>query len=433
MPHEHGSLLARDHAFVGAGTVLDALDALRPEGDVQSVLTKTLELVGALRGASGGAAWIADDDGRLACAATWARDDHVDDGSVLSRRREDAPRYIVRAQRTATELRVAQLDGSMPTAHGALGSRVVRATPIVVHDGVVAVLELDEPSSASRDAAPGLDEAVRCVLTYAGERLLRVQAEERHREGAIELDITRSMLAAEQRTRLDQQAVQLREQRLTDLGALAGGVAHDLRGPLAAMRNAAALLTKRAHPDADPTHELALGVIEKETLRGLAMLDDILDFARTSLPTLAPVSLHALVEEALRVVRPPHSGTFIRNEVEPTLDEVHVEAASFRRALVNLVQNALDATTEGTVTISAAFEGHELVLEVRDEGHGIPPEIQAAIFEPLFTTKKGGTGFGLSASSNIVRRHRGALTVDSALGKGTTMTIRIPRSSARCS
>jgi signal transduction histidine kinase len=111
-----------------------------------------------------------------------------------------------------------------------------------------------------------------------------------------------------------------------------------------------------------------------------------------------------------------------------TLGEVAFHGHTLQRALLNLVQNALDAMAPGgTVTLRGQDTGTHLQIQVRDTGSGIPATQLATIFEPLHTTKPGGTGLGLYIVQEIVAAHAGQVTVESVEGQGTTVTVTLPR------
>jgi signal transduction histidine kinase len=110
---------------------------------------------------------------------------------------------------------------------------------------------------------------------------------------------------------------------------------------------------------------------------------------------------------------------------------VALHAQTFRRAVLNLMQNAVDAMPHGgTLTLRGRRQGTAVQLDVQDTGCGIPPEQQARIFEPLHTTKPGGTGLGLYIVQEVVAAHGGQVTVQSAVGQGTTFTITLPVATA---
>jgi two-component system sensor histidine kinase HydH len=111
----------------------------------------------------------------------------------------------------------------------------------------------------------------------------------------------------------------------------------------------------------------------------------------------------------------------------PARGRARVDAAQLRHALDNVVRNAIEATAEGgRVSVAARCEGTGCVVEIRDTGAGIDPEHLSRIFDLYFTTKPDGTGIGLAVTQQIVTGHGGTIEVDSTLGRGTTMTIRLP-------
>jgi len=110
-----------------------------------------------------------------------------------------------------------------------------------------------------------------------------------------------------------------------------------------------------------------------------------------------------------------------------TLGTLALHPGTFRRALLNLVQNALDAMPQGgLLTLRGQRTATDVRLQVQDTGSGIPPAQLAAIFEPLYTTKPGGTGLGLYIVQEIIAAHGGQVTVESVVGQGTTFTVTLP-------
>jgi two-component system sensor histidine kinase HydH len=120
-------------------------------------------------------------------------------------------------------------------------------------------------------------------------------------------------------------------------------------------------------------------------------------------------------------------GVTLRLEDIAHLGTLVLHPSTFRRALLNLVQNALDAMPQGgTLTLRGQRTTTHVQLQVQDTGNGIPPAQRAAIFEPLYTTKPGGTGLGLYIVQEIVAAHGGQVTVESVVGQGTTFTVTLP-------
>ena len=221
----------------------------------------------------------------------------------------------------------------------------------------------------------------------------------------------------------------IRTEKLAAVGQLAASVGHELRNPLAAVRNATTYISRKlAHaPTEDPRIPQFLDVIEREVGNCTRIISDLLDFARERPPARELCPLHSLVEEVATVV--PTRSDRVRNEVPEHLPAPWVDRAQLRQVLTNLVQNGLEALpsdTEGWVTVRARMDGPTWVLEVEDEGSGMPAETREKVFEPLFTTKTKGTGLGLAIVANLIRSHGGTIAVDSKLDRGTRFTIRLP-------
>jgi len=228
----------------------------------------------------------------------------------------------------------------------------------------------------------------------------------------------------------------VRAEKLAAVGQLSASVGHELRNPLTAMKNANTLLQKRlARPDGSVDGKLApfLHVIDRELSACSAIVSDLLDFSRERPLALEAVHLRDLVEEAIELL-PPHSVP-LQNEIEGTLPRPRLDRDQFRRVLINLLQNSVEAMpgggAKGGVRVTASGGGlSPWHLVVEDSGAGMPKDVVDRIFEPLFTTKAKGTGLGMAIVGNIVRQHRGTIRVDSEPGRGTRVTVEIPALSA---
>ena len=247
----------------------------------------------------------------------------------------------------------------------------------------------------------------------------------------VAFDITESK-RAEEKVREAQDAL-IRNEKLAAIGQLAGAVAHDLRNPLAAIRNAWYFVNRKIsvveHLKTEPRFAQMSGLIDSELLRCGKIIGDLLDFARAREPFRVPCPVDELLQSAVSVVVKPHGATIeVLEEVPAGMPTPYLDSDHFRQLLVNLLQNAVEAVdpVKGRVVARARADGSWLVLEVADNGKGIPPEVRKRLFEPLFTTKTRGTGLGLAISEGVVRRHGGTIICDSAPGKGTTFIVRVP-------
>jgi two-component system CheB/CheR fusion protein len=233
-----------------------------------------------------------------------------------------------------------------------------------------------------------------------------------------------------ERQRLEREAQ--RVQHFALLGRLAAGVSHEIRNPLGAIFLHVDLLEEELRqPSSESETAMAEALAEIKTQ--LARLDDLvqdyLSLVRVAAIQQTPVDLGRLVTELAQEMTPALAGHGITLHLE-ALDQLGMVALhehTFRRALLNLVQNAMEAMPQGgTLTLRGRRQGATVSLDVGDIGVGIPPEQTTQIFEPLHTTKPGGTGLGLYIVQEVVAAHGGQVAVQSVVGQGSTFTITLP-------
>jgi two-component system NtrC family sensor kinase len=233
-------------------------------------------------------------------------------------------------------------------------------------------------------------------------------------------------LAARARHRDREQA---RAKCRTEIGLLAGGLAHEIRNTLNAMHSQIALLRKHLPADAEPARQRT-SLIERAVADLEELVSEFLTFARPAKDELEDVNLPDLIRGVLDFVALDleQARVTVRTEVDAALPPVYADAAKLRRALLNLVINARQAMPEGgTLTVRAwSSERGEILLEVSDTGCGIPPEDRANIFRSFFSTKSGGTGLGLAIVQHTIEDYGGHITFDSVVGRGTTFRIGLP-------
>jgi signal transduction histidine kinase len=217
-------------------------------------------------------------------------------------------------------------------------------------------------------------------------------------------------------------------QRLAALGRLTSGVAHEVKNPLNAMMIHLELVKERL--DA-PTLEVrqSLDVIGGEIRRLDRVVQGFLRFMRPHELLLKVIEVATLLQSAVVLVEAEWQSQGIRFSIEvaPGLPAIEADEELLRQALLNLIQNACQAMPRGGfVTVGARVEGHTLCIEVADEGVGIAPDEVERIFTLYYTSRPDGTGIGLSVVYRIVQMHDGSIDVRSELGRGTTMTVRLP-------
>jgi signal transduction histidine kinase/ActR/RegA family two-component response regulator len=222
-------------------------------------------------------------------------------------------------------------------------------------------------------------------------------------------------------------------EKLSALGELASGVAHDFNNTLSGILGRAQLLMRTDDPE---KMRAGLEVIVKAAEDGAKTVKRIQDFARQRRARdLEPVSVDQLLFDVSEITRPrwrdrgEASGAPILLELRNgSHAAVMGEGSELREVLVNMVFNAVDAMPEGGRLTLASDESDGFVrISVRDTGVGMTPEVRSRIFDPFFTTKgEGGLGLGLAVSYGIVRRHEGSIEVESEVGRGTTFSIKLP-------
>ena len=226
------------------------------------------------------------------------------------------------------------------------------------------------------------------------------------------------------------QARVAQSERLASLGLLAAGVAHEINNPLGAIL-ALTALTLEDIPASDPNHENLVEVV-KQSERCRGIVKGLLDFSRQSKGTMEPLDFNAIVQDTLALIGRQALFFNIRivKDLDPRLPAVTGDRSQFQQVLMNLLINAVQAMEEkGTITIvTRSVREDSVEVVVSDTGHGIPQEQIDRIFDPFFTTKAGGhgTGLGLSIAYGIVTTHRGTISVESEVGKGTRFTVRLP-------
>jgi len=230
-----------------------------------------------------------------------------------------------------------------------------------------------------------------------------------------------------QRIRMEEQMMQ--NEKLTSLGLLAAGVAHEVNTPLAVISNYIQMLSKQM-PAEDPRQK-TIDKIVKQTFRASEIVNNLLNFSRTGAAEFVEVDLNAVLEETLSLVQHPFRTarvTVIRSFGEglPTLLG---SSSKLQQVFLNLFMNARDAMPSGgMLEVRTYAQNGSVEVEVTDTGTGIRAENLHRIFDPFFTTKASGrgTGLGLSVSYGIVKEHGGKMEVRSTPDKGTSFRLEFP-------
>jgi signal transduction histidine kinase len=218
-----------------------------------------------------------------------------------------------------------------------------------------------------------------------------------------------------------------RAERLSALGEIAAGLAHELRNPLAGLRGALDIVSSRLQAG---TPEAEFAQVARTELERLSrLLDDFLAYARPRPPRLEPAGLQPVVDRVLALLGTEAERRRVRLVADGLAEDsrVAIDAEQIAQVLFNVVLNAIQASPEGgRVTISRSAATSHVTLCVDDEGPGIAPEHVPRIFEPFFTTKHRGTGLGLAVSQRIVAAHGGTIELERRVPTGTSVRIRLP-------
>jgi PAS domain S-box-containing protein len=223
----------------------------------------------------------------------------------------------------------------------------------------------------------------------------------------------------------------VRTEKLAAIGELAGGVGHELRNPLGAIKNATYLLNM-TFTEPEPVAKEALEILDKEMAKSEHILSSLLDFGRPRSPIQQMVSINHAAQEALFGVKVPEEVEVVRL-LDKSLPAIVADGHQLGMVFGNIIANAVQAMPEGgkLVIKSEVLSPAWLAVSFADTGVGIPKENLDKLFEPLFTTRGNGVGLGLAVSKTLVEMHGGAIEVKSQVGKGSTFTIKLPTTDAK--
>jgi signal transduction histidine kinase/ActR/RegA family two-component response regulator len=248
-----------------------------------------------------------------------------------------------------------------------------------------------------------------------------------HQQSAMQVLV---FLDRTERRRLQDQLIQ--SEKMSAVGQLVAGVAHDLNNPLASVLGFADFLVES--PEVPANLREPLRVIQQESLRAATIVRNLLSFARKQEHRRHHETILPVLEATLVLLRNQLMAdrVDVHLEIEPRLPEVHVNANQIQQVFVNLIHNASQAIAStgkpGEIRITARLGPQGIVIDVSDNGPGMPEELAARAFEPFFTTKPEGqgTGLGLNICQGIVKEHGGLITLTTAPGAGATFSVELP-------
>lgn len=239
-------------------------------------------------------------------------------------------------------------------------------------------------------------------------------------------DVYSQRLREEERTVAEEKLTQ--SEHLAQIGQLAASLAHEIKNPLAGISGAIQVM--RDQMDGDDPHQAVIREILAQINRLDATVKDLLVYARPRPPEYRPCDLAATTHRVVRVIREAASlrAVPIAVHAEPQVPPVPVDIRQIEQLIMNLVLNAAHACkVGGRVDVYISAVDRTVILEVADQGVGMTADVRERAFEPFFTTKAKGTGLGLPICRKIVEAHKGAITLDSQVGKGTRVRVELPQ------
>jgi signal transduction histidine kinase len=239
-------------------------------------------------------------------------------------------------------------------------------------------------------------------------------------------------LQRRERRRREELAEKLtRQERLSSLGEMAAGLAHEIKNPLGSIKGSAEIISDD-YQEGTKKREL-VDVLSKETDRLNRVVEDFLKFARPRPIEKRPTQANSLVEDAVSQFEVDANAGHIRikKKLDPTLPVAGLDSEKLRQVFLNMLINAANAMPDGgTIVVSTGRIDRggrpHLLVAFEDEGVGIAPEDEKKIFDPFFSRSEKGTGLGLSISHTIVRDHGGNIEVKARRPRGTTISIVLP-------
>ena len=253
-------------------------------------------------------------------------------------------------------------------------------------------------------------------------------AADEQRAKQAELERTAEQLARANRELHESFERLKRADRLAAVGNLSAGLAHEIRNPLAGIEGAAGILEQKGLTEEQRLE--FLGIIRKECGRLNRLLGNLLDFARPAAPQRRTQRVDALLDSAVELIAHGSAGRAIslRTDLEPPDITVEGDGEQLKQVILNLLLNAAQSMPQGgEIRLSARCRGSHVLIEVSDQGCGIPPENMDKMFNPFFTTKEAGTGLGLAVAHQIVAQHGGTLRARNNPERGATFSIQLPR------
>lgn len=294
--------------------------------------------------------------------------------------------------------------------------------PLTAGDQVVGMLGV-----ASKDKELSQNDAER-LKTFADQAGIAIEKAKLYKELKEYSEHLEQMVEARTNDLREKEIQLLQSEKMATIGKLAAGVAHEINNPLGNISLYTQMLLKKGGDEKDIE---SLKVIEEQVEAAARIVKNLLEFSRQDEPEFESLNIKKEVLKAKKILNHTAyiSEVKIKKDFDPDLPEIMGDSGQLQQVFLNILTNAIQVTPRGGKIVIKIRENNDKVLvEIIDEGGGIPEEIIGKIFDPFFTTKdfSGGTGLGLSVCLGIIQNHKGDIKVRSTLDKGSKFIIELP-------
>lgn len=219
-----------------------------------------------------------------------------------------------------------------------------------------------------------------------------------------------------------------RADKLSAVGQLASGVAHEIRNPLAIIKTISQTLLQEDDGIRDEEHRQGLEIIQEEVMRANKVIKELLDFAKIRTIEKSKININDVIRNVVLLTSKyaEKKGIFIHIQSTENDPYIYGDSEKLKQAFVNIIFNAVDAVEEGNIDIQVIRKKSTINIIFEDYGVGISPEQREKIFNPFYTTKDNGVGLGLAITYRIIDEHNGHIDIESILGNGTKVIVALP-------
>lgn len=288
--------------------------------------------------------------------------------------------------------------------------------PIIARDHVLGIIVVDNIYTNKPITEEDVQSLVR-FTSYAGLAIENAKIVTKLREANKEILSTQKRL--------------IQSERLSALGELAAELAHEIKNPLVTIGGFARRFYEKSELNLEEKNYSHIIIKEVERLEKL--LKDILNYSRDIKPNFSEYDINLLIENLLSIYERTFrdSGIEIKKELSKEISHINIDQPQINQVLINIFYNAVESMMDkgGVMSVKTEplAEEEGVVIKISDTGGGIPVKILDNIFNPFFTTKKNGTGLGLSLSRKIVESHGGTIEIDNRIGEGAIFIVNLPR------